>query len=409
MRATPLWLPPRAGLTRSMRLRARQYITLAPGSTITNVFALESAFDEIRLVFANDRTETGWHLDGALIAPAAWIGDGVRPLTAEGAPATWVSAVPADPGLDVPPAPSPGHLGFAASAWVGLAALPPPDRSGGLPLLFVRCHLALGGRVPAYGPGDFSHPAQWQSVDQGRLVRSAYFQGDAVRDPQASGWWAPDDYVVPIGIQYRVRRRGYSVMTVGDSLTEGLGTVAGANGFGFQACTALSSPEFPVSHVSSAWSGQSAAEFLGRGRAEFSLFAPEIVVIETSSPNGQPATAANYERMLAGALALADHVERAGAMAVLKTAVPFNLREPKDGFRRAINASVRALGDDKHFAILDADAAVSDHGTPGRTRGEFLAAGDVHLNDAGHAAIAGQLVNLLRPFCPLRGNAANPP
>lgn len=297
--------------------------------------------------------------------------------------------------LVVPPAVTAGGLGFAATDWMVLTALDRADGRDDLPLLMLRSYSAAGGRFLGFGPGDFSDPAGWPTVNRGRIIRGFYQAGDHVSHPASFTAPVEADFLLPVGVQYYQRGRGLNVMTLGDSLTAGYQTVAHGNGFGFQACTALSTTRRPVTHIASGHSGQSALEYLTRGRTEFAVFRPDVVVIETTSPNGQPATPAEFDRMFAHALAFADHAERHGAVPILKTAVPFSLPEPIDVLRRGINARVRAMAAAGSMLVLDADAAVSDGASPAASLPHFRPPGDAHLNDAGHAAIAAALVPIL--------------
>jgi lysophospholipase L1-like esterase len=129
------------------------------------------------------------------------------------------------------------------------------------------------------------------------------------------------------------------------------------------------------------------------------ILKPDIVVIETASPNDGVTTQAGFNGMLAKAVAFADACVRAGAVPILKTATPFyTYTTTTDPMRVAMNATVRGIGASGSMLVLDADNAVSDSASPlAAIQSRYIATSDGHhLNDAGHSAIAAALVPLLQ-------------
>ena len=399
----------RLGLMRSRRvLSGWGMASLAAASTSHSTWALEGDFDLVRLVFEND-TASPYTIDFASVAAVSTenFAGGLIPLQADGVtkatlvPATFNNAgaagFPPSPtgstrGVTVPAIGS-ASTAFAVSDWLRVPSVA-PLAGGSLRLLAVRSYSA--GAVRALKLDSVMADLN-PTLAQGRIV-SAYHQASNNRVDYLFALTPSGilGYSGATAVQYYTRARGATVYAVGDSLTMGTTSSGGANGYGHQACVAISAPgSLPVSFVNGGWSGQTAAGFYARGRLELDLFRPEIAIIETSSPNGGPTTQAAFDLMFSQALDLAHYAITLGIVPILKTAVPFVYGTAADNLRKAINARVRALGASGGVLVLDADVAVTDGATPARSLPQYLGSDSEHLNDAGHAAIAQQLVPVL--------------
>lgn len=395
----------------TMKPRLSNYSPYTAGYTFHNTFAMESHWEAVRFIAGNDQTGATWALDRFAVAPSAKINDGFNPVTAAGVAVPWTPGTCNNAGADVllgaqasgstegmtlAAATDATNPTLSATDWMVAPSLDCADVGASLPLLMVRAYSASGRRGATNGAGDFNDADKWKAADQGRIIRSFYKLGDFVTAP--SGFTSPAEasFLPFLAVQSYRRGRGFSVMTLGDSLTQGFLTTASNNGFGIQACAALSTPAVPVSHINSGWQGQIHAAIMTRGYREIALFRPHAVIIETSSPNSAPATQAEFDTMLSAALAFAEYAQSRGVVPILKTATPFQYSSGPDAFRLATNARVNAIGASGQMLVLDAAAAVTDGATPARVATAYQASDGHHINDAGHAAIAAEALAPLR-------------
>jgi hypothetical protein len=394
-----------------------RFTNMAAGVTYHAAYALEGHVNLVRLVFAND-TAAAIQINAAAVAPSARLGTGFAPVNAADAPSPWTVLGFNNAGADVafheqltgsaatlsvPATTDTNNPTLACTDWAQVSTIDRIDEAGGLPLLFVRSFAAATARAPAATTGDFSNPAAWASVNQGRAVVQGAKTGDFTSTNQA-GFVAPittNDILPTFALQYYRRAPGFAVMTIGDSLAQGFKTIANANSFGFQACVSLSTPSRPVTHLNAGASSFTSAQYTTRAYREIELFRPDVVLIPAMSPNDAVnLTLADANLSLSRALALCAFCQNRGVVPVLVTAVPFaNYTAAEDLLRHAINAQVRQIGIAGTLPVIDADAAVTDSANPARPRPELVAGanGDgAHLADAGHAAIAAVAVPVLR-------------
>jgi hypothetical protein len=154
----------------------------------------------------------------------------------------------------------------------------------------------------------------------------------------------------------------------------------------------------PVNPINAGWSGETTAQFFARGYTDLALLRPDIVIIETQSPNDSPVSQPMFNLMLARAMAFQDAVIRSGAIPIMKTAVPFfGYASATDYMRVANNNSLRVLAATGNIVLLDADALISNNATPqAAILTQYYDPTTQHMNDAGATVIAAALVPLLQ-------------
>lgn len=390
----------RLGLLRSRRLLSPAMGDLVANRTTHSFWGLEGEFDLVRLVHENDTAST-YSIDKAAIAAVGHenAAGGRAAVDAAGAAVSWVPVTYNNAGVDaLPPSPSgstatvtvPAIAGgllknYAVSDWMRVPSIAPLG-GGDLRYLAVRTYSALTAMRASiiYGVvnSDFN-----PSLASGRVVGAYHATGDFVA---GGGTFSVSNGVLaPQAIQYYARARGATVLSIGDSLTQGSTTSGNCNSYVHQACAALSRPGRQVSHVNGGWSGQTQANFYLRGFQEIDLFRPEVVLIAACSPNDGVATAAGFDLMFSKAMDLAHYAITKGAVPILATGVPFSsYGTTGDTFRKIVNTRVRSLGAAGGMLVVDASAAVTDGGLPQELpQVSFRGSDGQHLNDAGHTAI----------------------
>jgi len=356
-----------------------------PAGTYSAMLALEDAFEAVRMVFSNDRP-TPWTLDAAAVAPSALVNNGYDPVKAAGTRARFTPVTfGGEAGLTVPASPERGVPVHAVSDWIPLRSLPRADPdSDGRPLLVCRVHASKP--VHAVHASVLAEPTGWLAEDQGRLLRVVRRKGQDFTVRRLGERLRKGGWLVLAAIQYRAVRRGATLLSVGDSLTQGVVTSIGdPYAWGHFASAALSTRRRPLAFLSGGRAGQGSQDYLRNGHRQLALFKPNIVSITVWSPN-DPATAGAADRAWAGALALAQQAEEQGAVPVLATAVPFNLGPGADALRQVNNDRARALAAEGRMLLAELDGAVRDAANTGAVRPEYRSAQGNHLSIAGYRA-----------------------
>ncbi len=362
-----------------------------PPGTLSTLVALEADFEAVRLVFHHDGAEP-WRIDAAAVAPSARVHDGCDPVDAAGRP---VGFTPVSFGAEAPGAPrwshdlsrgrEPGGFALACSEWIPLASLPRADAgSDGRPLLVCRVHSATG--LVAGRSASLVAPQGWPAEHEGRLLIGRHCgPGDATR-AALGGAAGRSRWHLPAIIQYRAARAGATVLAVGDSLTQGVVTAGGeAYAWGHYATAMLSTRARPVGFVNGGRAGQPSTVYRAHGRLLLDWLRPEIVTISVWSPNDGK-TAADADQAWQGALDLAREAAARGAVPILATAVPFNLRPRHDALRQANNARARGLAAQGGMLLADLDAVLADPADPAAAAPPFRAPKGNHLSVAGYRA-----------------------
>lgn len=386
------------------------------GTTYAQAWAVESPFDYVRAIMANDYLAS-YEIEGLAFAPSAKRNDDALPITAADAAIPFVRATFGNGGAftalaDQPASPSaqtlvvPGVLDtndspnpvIVASDWVACSSIDRADAGQTLPLLFTRYknNAATTGRgVQGIAADDYTNAAKWPAVSQGRMIRC---------QRRASNWFTngnlwtgtlAEQALLPIlGIQTMSRVAGITVMTLGDSLVEGRTTVINANSFGHQACCLVSTPAKPVTHIAGGWAGQTYANTYERGMRQIDLFRPSILMLFAVSLNGGSNDPAKFAAMKVQFDTLVGYAKARNVRVIAVTYPPYNLAEPTDLLVRGSNDELRFRAAAGEFGLCDYDARVCIRDGSGnvvfprRMIAEFLGSDFAHTGDLGHIAVA---------------------
>lgn len=395
-------------LLRSRRLLSPAMASFAAARTTHSIWALEGDFDLVRLIHEND-TAADYTIDKASVAAVGQenAAGGRAAVDAAGSAVSWVPVTYNNLGVDgLPPSPAgstasitvPAAVAavapkaYAVSDWMRVPSIPNID-GGPLRLLAVRSYSAtatVASTIYATVITEFN-----PLLAQGRTVGAYHATGDFVAGGGTFG--VANGILAPQGIQYYSRALGITVLSIGDSLTQGSQTSGNCNNYVHQACAALSRPGRPVSFVNGGWSGQADANYYLRGIKEIDLFRPQVVVISVCSPNDGATTQAGFDLMFSKAMDLAHYAMAKGAVPIIATASPFSTYGTTgDTFRKAINSRVLTLASLGGMLVVDGASAVTDGGSPQELpQVQYRGADGFHLNDAGHAAIAASFTPVL--------------
>jgi lysophospholipase L1-like esterase len=393
--ALPAYILSRPGLIRSQAPYLRGSGSTSSNHTFHTTWAVECDFDLVRLVYHTDQL-AGWTVNAAAVAPSAKLNNGYDPVTSADAAVPWTAvtfhAAGAD-GLAPSPAGAATQLDIPASAattlntfvftdWVRCSSLDRVDAgSDGRPLLMVRSFGSAAGRRAS------PSMAAWNTEDEGRALRAFYKSGG---DYTTSGFTSPTEdnsFVSPCAVQYYGRRRGATVVSAGDSLTQGTADhERNPYSWGHYATAALSSRDRPVAFVNGGWHGSTSAEFLANARNYVDVFRADILTLSVWTPN-DTRTQAAADIAWQNVMEVAHYAISKGAIPVLATAIPYGLSLADDTVRKAINDRARAMAATGAVLLADLDAAVTDGASPARVNAILRASGS-HLTPTGYRAMA---------------------
>ncbi|EHL99398.1 GDSL-like protein [Acetobacteraceae bacterium AT-5844] len=394
------------GLIRSRRPLNRGLTAISANQTVHTTWCLEDDFDLVRLVFEND-TATPYTVTKALVAPSASPNEagGHQPIDAAGSAVSWVPVTFDGLGADLGPRPTPGSVltvtvpgiganqvkSYACSDWIRISSLLPAPANPSQQLRYAMTRSFYSGAARGQ---------RWAGLDTavsspyslGRIGRGLLGAGDATSGafPTAisTGW------SVPAILQYYSRSRGATIVNLGDSISQGTGSVGDAVGWAHLACGQLSKAGRPVSLCNAGWGGQSSLNFYLRGRQEVDISRPSVMPIAVFSPNDGTPTQASVNASFSRAIDLADYAISLGVVPIFLTPIPWvSLTAETDALRLQLVTRLRAMASSGSILVLDMDAIVSDGATPARIQPEYDADG-THLSDAGQRAVAREAVQL---------------
>ena len=181
------------------------------------------------------------------------------------------------------------RVAYTVTDWTALSSVPRTD--GGVnPLLGVRLyHVNSNASLPVYGNGSSDDYANWATRTDGLLWCARQQNGDQITTP--SGFTSTTNTIQsPIcGVQFLARGKVVTVMSFGDSITEGRGTYIN-EGFILPACQNITNKNgVAVSYANCGWSGLPSNGSTGFYQRAIDVLEgpikPNILVIPNGSPN----------------------------------------------------------------------------------------------------------------------------
>lgn len=345
-------------------------------------------FDAVRPIFANGNTSTTYTVAGCNVRALANLTDSLpSPTTATLPSSGVVAAMPS------------GRRSYLLGDWIDLNSVPRTDGGYGA-LVCIDAYVSTASSITIMGNGSSDVFTGWATRTNRKWIMR-HNDGDCVTTP-ASFVSATNRIQSPIiGLQYAARGRVITVMGVGDSITDGRGTIVG-EGFGVPACEAVSSTDIAFEWANMGWAGTPTLTFRRfLSEAVAAGIIPDVVVAPVGSPNSlaAPITAAGINDCRWG---LAQIFRDCGVnyinpifWTLLPTDPAVKDYNASDSLRRDYNAATLAYPD---INILDFSAALSGV-TDGDGQVNMLAGSTsdgIHPNDAGNAILSAILANSLK-------------
>lgn len=301
------------------------------------------------------------------------------------------------------------------SDWIPLSSVPRAD-GGSFPLMMLRVAVATGTSSWAT-----TAPMSTATAANGGFIAQGGWTSDAggvyVSDPannNPSG--ALSQNTMTVGVQFRCRNPGLSIIGIGDSLTQCQTVVAdGLSSWGWRAAAALSASGIPCGYVNNGLSSQDMQVFSAAGLTAISAWSgANLVCMQAYSPNGPVAgtldTDAKARRAVELQSAYVQSVISAAKAAGMETIV--NSPLPGAVASGAVQAAIVKAYNDRILAgsidryFVDWWTDFTDGASPARINSTYLYTTDglgVHVNEAGVARKAVLLANVLKNMVAQRG------
>jgi hypothetical protein len=217
-------------------------------------------------------------------------------------------------------------------------------------------------------------------------------------------YYAPsiNNAILPSGIVAACSRPMITIMSSGDSMLSGVASRPldldqGANGVGLQLAKILDQPERPALHRNEALSGQNSNDFLSNCVDAMTVFAPDVLLLQTYTANNPDCeTRAGVWRCFAAAIEVTRKARDSGVAVILLTSPPFagvgsyRHSEEWEKMRQFANELVFNSG----VPHVNSDAVVGAGTRPELYR-PGLSHDQVHPNDLGAAALATAAASVL--------------
>lgn len=290
------------------------------------------------------------------------------------------------------------------SDWVPLSSVPRAD-GGTFPLVMVRNYVS-GGTSSFTGAS--SGMATATSANGGFIIQAGwgtdtglYVTNPAANNPSGT----QNDNVPTIGIQFRCRKQGISLIGIGDSITQNVVTTAdGFSSIGWRAAAAISALGMPCGYVNNGVASQAADVYTAAGLNAITKLGANAVMIQAFSPNGPGSPYSTDASMRYGIQQQASLMQSlisaargAKAWPFIATGVPCNSTNipnaSQDSYRTVYRDGILSMG--KDVTPLNWDALVTDGASPARILAGYQY-DTTHPNEAAIALQAAQLVTALR-------------
>lgn len=294
------------------------------------------------------------------------------------------------------------------SDWLPLQSIARRDGSS-QPFVLVRVSITGGTSSFTNGTATGTGMEAATSANAGFIMQSRWeadAAGNMVTNPAANNLTAgASNNTITIGVRFRCRKRGISLLMIGDSLTQNGSTSIfsdGYSGVGLQTMQAICALGVPCGFINHGMASQTMQTFQPPGIAAITNWAPNAVTMQGFSPNNSYSSTgvAGYQiQQEASLVQEAVSAARVGmGIPLVTTGIPSSAGTISsaaiDTLRKNWNTIIRAMGGGTYIA--DWDLLTSDGGSPAR----LLAAADsgdgIHYNAAYAALLAAQQVTIVR-------------
>lgn len=294
------------------------------------------------------------------------------------------------------------------SDWLPLQSIARRDGSS-QPFVLVRVSITGGTSSFTNGTATGTGMEAATSANAGFIMQSRW-EADAARNmvtnPAANNLTAgASNNTITIGVRFRCRKRGISLLMIGDSLTQNGSTSIfsdGYSGVGLQTMQAICALGVPCGFINHGMASQTMQTFQPPGIAAITNWAPNAVTMQGFSPNNSYSSTgvAGYQiQQEASLVQEAIAATRAGmGVPLVTTGIPSSegtiASAAIDTLRKNWNTIIRAMGGGTYVA--DWDLLTSDGSSPARLIAAADSGDGIHYNATYAALLAAQQVTAVR-------------
>jgi hypothetical protein len=323
---------------------------------------VETAFDEVRIIFGNASTTQTYDIGVCKIGVAG------NPLTDKLMNSIgYVTPTFNTMGTTVAVAPRFASMRYHFSDWLKISSIPRVD--GSKPVIAARVYIPTAQNLTLVGASSYDM-TNWATHNRGRNWSCFYQDGDQATTPAGFTSLTQRSQTPILGFQYKARGRVVTVMSHGDSIDWSPSTTYVSESYWSAACMDLSDEGIvPVEYANMAWPGTTSQTFADRlNDALVAGIVPSIATLPIGSPNDMTNAAITTGQITTQRRALVQalgSLSSYGVPVLLRTILPTNPVAAvydwngTDSLRRAYNDDIRAYAAGG-YDIVDADARIRD-------------------------------------------------
>lgn len=354
---------------------------VSSGLTIINQIPSAQPFYAVQLVYANWGGSTITLNAAKVSSSPTHQNDGTAltwaNVTFSGATSGTVPAAVSGSGNDIVP-------GMLVSDVIPLTSVARTDDITKQPLLQVRTYSSGASSALSIGATDIADfnaagvitGAQWAArIPAGDLVTTiTAFQ------PLEAGTW-----ISPATVKFFYSSEGFTVATVGDSLTRGQASSGGASGWPTRLQQLQPIPDTRLNIANFGWSGQTHAASMLMAKQVISVVKPNALSFFAWSPNDGAASDGIMDATWARTLEIIELCRQNGVIPIVCTSGPVNAYTTQQDARvKAQNARVRALPN----IVFDFASVLEDPTDTSNILTAYDSGDGLHYNNAGYQAMA---------------------
>lgn len=283
---------------------------------------------------------------------------------------------------------------ISLSDWIPIRSVPRAD-GGTLPLVMLRFYIDGAANAFSFVADSARLPLlrTATSANRGRILQVSNVGNNGVTTPAIK----PSSLgttMMPFFIRLRCRRRGVTVIGIGDSNFQN--DVLVADKFStwlFRACADLSSPDLPIAFVNAGCSSQNSTTYWQHGKQMMAAVRPDVAVYEVWTPNDNPyadaaATRFKVMNMLAKAQDFVDYCLQNSIVPILSTGIPYvAMTAATDPERIWLINEVKKLAQSGLVGLIDTNSGIGDGAIPERILAAYDYGDGIHQNETAIEAV----------------------
>lgn len=349
----------------------------------------DAGFARIRPIFANGATGGTYTVAGCNARALANLTDALPSPTAVTLPSSGV----------VPAAPSASRRGYLLGNWTDVNSVPRTDGGKGA-LICIDAYVSTSASISIVGNGSNDVFTGWATRTNRKFIMQ-HNDGDCVTTPANFVSTTNRSQSPIVGVQYAALGRVVTVMGIGDSISDGRGTLIG-EGFIVPACEAASNSNVYFENINLGFAGVGAPTYRTYlSDAVAAGIIPDVIVFPNGTPNSlnTPITATDIQSCRAATASILADASLSKIYPIVTTTLPTNPSikdyNSSDSLRVSWNTDTLAF---PGISVVDLSTVLSgDLDADGQVNMLAGATTDnIHPNDLGNSLLAAPLAVKLK-------------